>query len=45
MTKKGPLYVKFNLELSSRTIMVGPPDTGLFLNNYDESRFMEASFT
>ena len=45
MTKAGPLYVKFNLELSSRKIMVGAQDCGLFLNNYDESRFMEASFT
>ena len=45
MTKKGPLYVKFSLELSSRTIMVEPSDTGLFLNDYDESRYSEANLT
>ena len=44
MTKAGPLYVKFNLELSSRKIMVGAQDCGLFLKG-DQSRFMEASFT
>ena len=44
MTKMGPLYVKFNLELSSRKIMVSPQETGLFLKG-DQSRFMEANFT
>ena len=43
MTKMGPLYVKFQLELCSRTIMVGAPDTGLFLKG--SSRYSEASFT
>lgn len=44
MTKCGPLYVKFNLELSSRQIMIGAPDCGLFLPN-TISRYTVANFT
>ena len=44
MTRMGPLYVKFQLGLSSRKIMVGAKDTGLVVPN-NASRYSETSLT
>jgi hypothetical protein len=39
MTKKGPLYVKFNISLSTRKILGTIEDIGLKVT--DNSRFLE----
>jgi len=45
MTKSGPLFAKFNLNLSTRKILTNLDDVGL-VNMYDRNdRFLTASFT
>ena len=43
MTRSGPLYAKFDIQLASRMVMVDLADTGLTYNGLTFSRYSQAS--